>query len=59
MRYVKELLCCMIRKIVKTIRHSYQDELNFDYLRQVNKTKAGIKNDLLNHATKHKRIINL
>ncbi len=37
----------------KTILHSYQDELNFYYLYQVSKTKALIKIDLLNHATKH------
>ena len=46
------MLCCMIRKTVKTIPHSYQDYFNFDYLCHVSKTKALIKNDLLNNATK-------
>jgi hypothetical protein len=36
----------MIRKTVKTILHSYQDELNFDYLRHVYRTKTLTKNDL-------------
>jgi hypothetical protein len=34
------MLCFMIRKIVKTIPHSYQDYFNFDYLCHVGKTKS-------------------
>ncbi len=49
----------MIRKTVKTMPHSYQDYFNFDYLGQLSKTKALVKNDLMNHATKLLYLYNL
>ena len=40
------VLCCMIRKTVKSILHLGQDQLYFDYLRYILNIKTLIKNDL-------------
>ena len=47
------LLCCMIRKTVKTMLYFKEIVLNYDCFLCMFSIKTLTKNDLLNHATKH------
>jgi hypothetical protein len=40
------VLCCMIRKTVKTLSLSYPINLNYNYFHSFNNTKTLTKNDL-------------